>query len=380
MSTLTDLLGMFTGSTPRNAATTAANAQRAGNDAAYAGAAPLITGGYNTAANTLGQQYNVAGSTLAGGFNQGSNLVSTAGTTARNDLTGTYDSALSSLGDLYGRAQTGLANTQSTLAGYFSPYMSAGTGAQNLYNVYLGTGPGGAAAAAEAGRNFSSNDPGIQYRLDQLARQSAAQANAGGFLGSGREGMLRTRSQNEVLTQDFQNYLSRLERQSGMGQQAASTLGGFTTTLGGLSAGLYGQQGNQASALTAQHGRDLAANETGTARTLADLLQTYTGRLAANDMAYGSQMANNAIGQGNSLAQLLASHETNNANATAQEAAQRAVGSAQGVNNLLNLASIAGSIYTGMPRTPAANTGPASTASSWTANTTATPNPYYGYF
>lgn len=353
MPSLSSLLGSVFGTTQSKAAANAASATQTGINNAYNNAQPLINNAFATANNTLGQQYLTAGSTLAGGYNQGSNLVSTAGTRARGDLTGTYDSALSSLTDLYGRAQTGLADARGRITGYLSPYMSAGTGAQNLYNTYLGIGPGGAAAARAAGQNYAANDPGLEITNAGIARQSAALANAGGYLGSGREAMARDRAVAERTSQEYQAYLSRLERQAGLGQQAATTAGGFDTTLSGLSAGLLGQQGNQTSALTAQHGRDLAANETSTARTLADLLQTYTGRLSANDMAYGQSAANNAISQGRTLAELIASRDTGLAAADAQRILGQSAAASQGMNNIIDIGKAVAQMAMGMPPTAA---------------------------
>ena len=371
MASLGSLFGSLFGNTQSNAVKDATAATRQGVQQAYDLGKPLIEGGYGQAGGALnkgnvysdtylGQGYGAASGALQGAQNTAWGALNNGGTAATNYLNSGYGQARSDLSSLYDSARGAANSAVDKIGGYYQPYMQSGTQAQGLYDTFLGL--NGADAAKTAASNFAGNDPGIAYRLDMLGKQSQAQANAAGYLGSNREAVARNRAQNEVLSQDYQTYLSRLADQSAKGGQYAGQLAGYADNAAARTAQLYANQGDRASALAQAQSRDLAQNERQHATSLLDLVQrtgaaqsgldtNYYGGLASNANNYANMGATNAINQGTTLANLGMGKETALAQTQAQGLLGNAQASSQGLNNLISLGGTIASLATGIPRT-----------------------------
>lgn len=374
MPSLSDLFGSLTGSTQSNAAKKAAEFTKTGLQNAYDLGKPLIQQGYTDANGFLTQGYNTASGTLQGGLNSAWGALNAGGTAATDYLNAGYGTARSDLNSLYDKARAANSGALDTITGLYQPYIASGTGAQSLYDTFLGL--NGADAAKSASASFAGNDPGIAYRMDMLDKQSAARANAAGYLGSGREAMARDRVQSEMLSQDYNAYLNRLAEQAARGGQYTGQLAGFTDASGAREAQLYGRQGDQLSALEQGRARDLAQNERQHATSLVDLISNTARGQAGLDSGYYSGMAGNALSQGTKLADLIMGKETGIANTNAQSALAQGQAASSGLNNLINLGSLGLQAWQGLgkPQAPvysdagtAANGGWSTTANTPTA-------------
>ena len=169
-----------------------------------------------------------------------------------------------------------------------------------MYGNFLGyNGPDAAKAAAA---NFAGNDPGRAFREEQASKRIAAQTNQTGFIGSGRAQLADSRAQNEIMSQDYQQYLTRLAGQSQQGQQAAGQLGQFQMQGAGQIGGYYGQEATQNAVNEQRHAESL--------RNLYTQNQVGTGQLAIN--------------QGKDAANLHGGYATNNQNIAQKDMTQQA--------------------------------------------------------
>jgi len=264
----------------------------------------------------------------------------------------------------FGDAATEIRNTRDRIQGYFNPMLQLGTQANDLYGRFIGL--QGADAAKMAASEFAGNDPGIGYRLDMIRRQAERAANASGNIGGVRAEMALNRSQNELLSNDYQNYLTRLENAASRGGQYAGQLAGYDASLG-----------NQLAGLSVGRGQALAQNDARHAEALSNL---YGGSPIATGQLARWQGATNAdIERGNT--QALTGFTMTGANNAAQTEMAKGAADQAGLNNMLKIAGLAVSAATGMPTGlgGGATTTPGTKANGgWSTTTTPQNNSWFG--
>ena len=211
---------------------------------------------------------------------------------ARGDLstgytgsTQQYDAAHTQLQQSLGASTKALNRGTDAAIAAFSPYSQAGGQANTMYGNALGL--NGLQAQKDFGANYASNDPfraqNSGFATDDLMRS----LNARGLSGSGYAASAVADQSLRRGSQDYQNYLTRLQGQQGQGFQAAgqvagyqanrgNALAGLNTGYGNSQAGIYGQQagasteyGNSLANLNYGNGQQLAGIQTGLANGLA---------------------------------------------------------------------------------------------------------------
>lgn len=225
-----------------------------------------------------------------------------------------------------------------TITDLYQPYMQSGTQAQGLYDQFLGL--KGADAAKTAAQNFAGMDPGIAYRMEMIDKQNQARANQAGYIGSGRAALVGDRAQNELLSQDYQTYLTRLENQAGRGAQYTGQLAGFNDNAANRETGIQSAwtQGNVNN--TTRHGS-----------TISNMLTQNpyaTGQLSQN---LGGSRAQLATNYGNNLAGIETGYHQGIAGAQGNLYQGNAAAGTAGMNNILKAGTAAAQMAMGMPPT-----------------------------
>ena len=188
---------------------------------------------------------------LKGDYAKGLQAVDTGVTTARGDIAGARDRAISrldtageaGLGAIMGGAASGreaiTTGRDAALAG-LQPYAAAAAGAAPLYAD--ATGLGGAAGSDRAIGAFREA-PGYQYALkqglDAINRTAAARGELGG---GGNSTDLYDYAQG-LSDKGWNDWLARLEAEQKFGAGIAQQMGGINTTAGGQLADIYGNEG-----------------------------------------------------------------------------------------------------------------------------------------
>ena len=292
-------MGFFdslTGAGTKKAVTKAADATAAGIDTA----AKTFTAGKQEALGYNQQGLDKSLFASEGGYNQGRGDITSGQQIAHQALNAGGTNARGDISTGYNNARGVTENAMQQISQNYDPYLQGGAQAQNLYGNFLGyNGPDAAKAAAA---NFAGNDPGRAFREEQASKRIAAQTNQTGFIGSGRAQLADSRAQNEIMSQDYQQYLTRLAGQSQQGQQAAGQLGQFQMQGAGQIGGYYGQEATQNAVNEQRHAESL--------RNLYTQNQVGTGQLAIN--------------QGKDAANLHGGYATNNQNIAQKDMTQQA--------------------------------------------------------
>lgn len=398
------MLGTLTGGTQAKAAGTAAGAYRSGLSKGFETARPELLAGYEQAQGALGtgltnaqnainNNLYTAHVALNGGSTNAADYYNDYYGRALDRVNSGFDKATAATTDRYNMARDAVQSGLLKIADYYKPYIQSGTAAQGLYDNALGV--NGAGAAQQFYQDYGNNDPFRAFRDEMANKALLAQANAagvggvGGFgniangAGGGRTAAAISRASLERGTQDLNTYLDRLAAQSARGGQYAGQAAQLTDAGYGRIAGFYGQEGDRLAELGARQGI-----------TTGDILARQGGALAGLEQQHGQTLANIYTGAGNNLANLAMQAGTQGANLYAQQGntlanldygynqqlatndanAQMAKGAAaqQGMNNLLQLGSLAAQAYTGMPL-PRGSTQPGTLANGgWSTTTTPT--------
>lgn len=253
---------------------------------------------YRDSNAVMDQGYGAARGNLA----QGYNTANAAYGQARKDITGGYTNALSQLGQ----------GTDKAVAQY-QPYADSGASANALYGNALGL--NGAASQQSFMQNYQADpfrDANAKFATNALMQMY----NARGASGAGTAAAAVAQENLRRGSEDFNNYLNRLQGVQGMGFQAAGSM-----------ADIYNNQGRQAAQYGYQQGSDLA---------------NIQGQRAATGYNYGQSQA----GLNTDLATAKAGNRINLGNALANS---RNIG----FNNLLSLAGTAINAYGGkLPKMP----------------------------
>lgn len=257
---------------------------------------------------------------LQNGARDATNILNNGAATANANLAQGFQGAqqqtakgLKSVGQGQQQARTDInAGTDNALTA-LSPYQQSGTQANTLYGNALGL--NGADAQRSFGANYAASDP-FRAQNQQFATDATLQSlNARGLSGSGYA-VAQVADQNlRRGSQDYENYLNRLQGQQGQGFQAAGAQAGY--------------QANRGNALS-----DISTNA-------ANARAGIYGQRAGIQTGYGDATSN--LNYGN--AQQLAGVRTGLANGVA---ATRSVG----VNNLMGLAGLGVQAYTGFNNLP----------------------------
>jgi hypothetical protein len=182
-------------------------------------------------------------------------------------------------------AQNALTSGRDAAMGQLNPYIQSGTQANELYSNALGLNGEGAQRAF--GSNYAASDPFRAQNANFANEQLMQVLNARGLSGSGYAGQAVADQSLRRGSEDYNNYLNRLQGQ--------------------------GQQGFNASSQAAQFQNNYGQNRAGQANTYSQMNtgirgqigQNYTDRgnaLATLNYGYGQQKANNATNLANSLA------------------------------------------------------------------------------
>ena len=252
-------------------------------------ATSLLNNGAKTANTNLAQGLR--------GFNQQTNnaigAVRQGATTANSAVNQGTDSAVNAL----------------------SPYMQSGQQASTLYNNALGL--NGVDAQRSFGANYAASDPFRQQNSEFATNALMQSLNARGLSGSGYAANAVADQSLRRGSEDYGNYLNRLQGQQGQGFQAAGQTAGF--------------QANRGNALS------------GIGTGFGDAKANIYGQRAQAQTGYGDATSN--LNYGN--AQQLAGVRTGLANGVA---ATRSTG----INNLTGLAGLGVQAYTGFNNLPKA--------------------------
>ena len=195
-----------------------------------------------------------------------------------------YGQGRSDLGAGYGQATNALASSTNKAAGYLTPYTQSGQGANKLYSDALGV--NGASAQMDFQKNYN-NDPFRQANADFASNALMQQYNSRGMSGGGVAAQAVARENLRRGSDDYSNYLTRLQGASTQGQSAAT----------GLSS-LYENSGQRQASMDYGYGGDLANIQGQRANVGYQYGQNQAG--LNTDLATGK--AGNRINLGNSLA------------------------------------------------------------------------------
>lgn len=140
---------------------------------------------------------------------------------------------------------------------YLQPYSQQGQGANKLYGTFLGL--DGADAQRSAFQNYQGADPFRQYNEDNALKAMSRQYNRLGMLDSGNSRYAMSRAMLDRGSQDFGEYMQRLQ---GLGQQglgAANSLAGYANNTGGMLGQMRMNLGQQQAGNAINYQNSLAA-------------------------------------------------------------------------------------------------------------------------
>ena len=332
-----------------------------------------INWGYNTANNILDQTYSgrfgtradldyansqamdylsQARDPLIEARNQGQYIADNART---NSLANLGENALKAIGV----NNAGLER----ITGYYQPYLDAGNKASGLYQTYLGM--NGADAARQAFDNFTYNNPGVQYQIEQAQKANLARLNAAGASNSGRADLANSRVAQELTSGNVENYLNRLGGLQQQGMSAAGALGQFTDANAARNAGVYTNLGTQIANVEGGYGQRLMGLYQNTGNALSDLTVKKAQQAANFGQQQAAAGAQYGLNKGN-LAFNVAQLQGGNA---ANTLANRASANTGAINNLVSIGTTALSAATGMPISSLTTPGTAANGG-WSTTTT----------
>lgn len=340
-----DFWGALSGSTAKNAATTAAAEKRDGVNKAT----DVVNTGYDLARGGIA----TGGYDARGAINGATNEVAshlTRGYGAAKDAYGTnLANATGALTGGYGQAIDTQKNALADLVSSYSPYAASGTKAQDLYSNFLGL--NGTAAQKAAMDAYA--DPYGQQIEDRTVAALNRQANAGGFIGSGRSSLAASRAVSEGAYGRQMDYMKMLAEQAGRGQVGALQFGQMGLGNASNIAQLYAGQGQNLGQLYGTAAKDIAGLNVGEGTGQANNMAKW-GDATANLIAgTADKTANVDLSKTNVLAQLLMGQ----GNINAEEALARAAANTQGFNNIIGLGTAAAQAMMGMPPTALSNVG-----------------------
>lgn len=329
------ILDFFTGKGGRRAADAANQAFQTG----ITDAKGTISAGYGQAGQDIAQNFYDARGALNGGTNEAASHLSRGYGDAKTAYGGYFDKGTDAVGTGYQSAIDSNKGAMDGVRSKYQLYSDAGTGAQDLYSAFLGL----KGAPAQRAAMSSYSDPYGQAIEDRTIAALNRQANAGGFIGSGRSSLAASRAVGEGAYGRQMDYMRMLQEQAGRGQagelqigqmglQNAGNIGQLYASQGATLGGMYGTAAKDAAGFDIAHG-------TGQANNMKDWGQ----QTAANYMTEGQLDANLALGQANSIANLgMAGANKIGETELAKQAAKQ-----QGFNNIIGLGSLAAKAYTG---------------------------------
>lgn len=225
---------------------------------------------------------------LGAGGDAARGALTSYGGQAYGDVAAGYGDASRRLGDASTLLNLGRNQATSYLdqvPGLYQPYAAAGAQAQGLYSDALGL--NGAPGNARATEAFTTG-PGYEFQRDEALRGATRQAAATGRLDGGGTLAELTRIGNGLASQEWNNWLTRLQGQGAQGMQAASGIAGGLTNLGniqfqqGQGQAALGQAG---ATLDANRGTALAGINTGLGTNLGN---SFTNQGAGEASVYGN--------------------------------------------------------------------------------------------
>lgn len=157
------------------------------------------------------------------------------GTSQQKDLKASKAAADSALSQGY----TGAMGDYKTAQGMYDPYVKQGQQANSMYGNALGL--NGVDAQKSFGANYAAADPFREQNADFANNALMRQYNAKGMGNSGTAALATQRASLERGSQDYNNYLNRLQGQGQQGFQATGAQAGLQQGMGDMTYG-YGQQ------------------------------------------------------------------------------------------------------------------------------------------
>ena len=204
------------------------------------------------------------------------------GSDQQKDLANSKASADASLKQGYDTAQTNYGNAQNL----YKPYQQQGQQANQMYGNALGL--NGLQAQKDFGANYAAADPFRQQNADFATNALQRQYNARGQTYGGSTDLAVSRANLERGSQDYGNYLNRVQGQAQQGYQATGAQAGLEQGKGDLAMG-YGQTqaGNAINYGNAQsQSRSIGVNNVlGLAGTAAKAAGAFYGIPSSNALA-----------------------------------------------------------------------------------------------
>ena len=157
------------------------------------------------------------------------------GTSQQKDLKASKAAADSALSQGY----TGAMGDYKTAQGMYDPYVKQGQQANSMYGNALGL--NGVDAQKSFGANYAAADQFREQNADFANNALMRQYNAKGMGNSGTAALATQRASLERGSQDYNNYLNRLQGQGQQGFQATGAQAGLQQGMGDMTYG-YGQQ------------------------------------------------------------------------------------------------------------------------------------------
>lgn len=239
--------------------------------------------GYAESSAMVNSGYDAAGKALGEGFT-GANALYDA---ARGDVTGGYNTATDTLTGYTDKA-----------AGYLEPYLQSGQGANALYSNALGV--NGVGAQTDFWNNYQNYDPFRAQNADMATKALMQAYNARGLSGSGVAAQAVARENLARGSTDANAYLDRLNGLGQAGQSAAGGLSSLYANAGQTQAGMDYGYGSDLANITGQKA-NLGYNY-GTAQ--AGLATDRANTLAGNRINFANAMSDSRSTGINNLLQV----------------------------------------------------------------------------
>lgn len=171
--------------------------------------------------------------------------------------------------------------------GNLNPFISTGQGANYTLGQLYGIGPGGASGnKPDFSSFFNSPDYNFAFQQGQNATQNLLSAKGNLLSGSGLTAL--TNYGQGLASQQYQNYVGRLQQLANMGVSAGASLNGTGTSTGSQVGSTYGQLGTaQASGIMGGYNAlGGAASGLGNAALLGSIMNKNGGGLGGGFSSY----------------------------------------------------------------------------------------------
>lgn len=333
-------MGMFDTLTGKSAIGSAGKANTA-FQTGVGNASNVVNTGADTARNTLYDLAGLARGAFDGGANEAASHLTKGYGDAKDVYGGYFGQGVGAVGTGFQSAIDTNKGAMDGVKAAYQPYSAAGTGAQDLYSAFLGL--KGADAQRTAQGTFS--DPYGRAIEDRTVAALNRQANAGGFIGSGRSSLAASRAVGEGAYGRQMDYLRMLQEQAGRGQAGELQFGQMGLQNAGNIGQLYANQGATLGNMYGNAARDIAGYNIAGGKDQGNNMQQWAANQAKNYTDLSARQAEVEGTRAKTLADLIMG------GAKVSADSELAVGAAKkgALDNYINIGSKIASAAMGMP-------------------------------